>query len=94
MNFLRQFLFFLLLALLSLPSHAQRKISGEVVDESDKAKLKQASVMLLQAKDSILVDFARVQENGKFQMLGLMVKVYIINYCWWLIVRYKMSIIF
>lgn len=68
MNFLRQFLFFLLLALLSLPSYAQRKISGEVVDESDKAKLKQASVMLLQAKDSILVDFARVQENGKFLM--------------------------
>ncbi len=48
---------------------AQTKITGEVVDEGDKTtKLTNATVMLLQAKDSILVDFTRVNENGKFSL--------------------------
>src|SRR5690606_2412195 len=50
--------------------HGQTKITGEVVDESDQTtKLTNATIMLLQAKDSILVDFTRANENGKFSLV-------------------------
>ena len=49
-------------------SFGQVKVSGTVVDATDKTKLAQATVMLLQAKDSILVDFTRTSENGNFAL--------------------------
>ncbi|HLS95379.1 MAG TPA: outer membrane beta-barrel protein [Sphingobacterium sp.] len=50
--------------------HAQTKITGEVVDEGDKAvKLVNATVMLVQSHDSILVNFARVNDSGRFSII-------------------------
>ena len=46
----------------------QPRIQGKVVDESDQAPLHQASIMLLQAKDSILVDFTRAGIDGHFEL--------------------------
>lgn len=52
-----------------LAAHAQGKVSGEIVDGGDKTtKLGNANVMLVQAKDSILVDFVRANDNGKFAL--------------------------
>ncbi|WP_085474390.1 outer membrane beta-barrel protein [Sphingobacterium psychroaquaticum] len=49
--------------------HGQTKITGRVSDEADQSiKLKDALAMLLRAKDSILVDFARADENGQFSL--------------------------
>lgn len=61
--------FLLLLTLFGLLSNtfAQSKISGKVLDISDKLKLKNASIMLLQAQDSILIDYTRADENGYFE---------------------------
>ena len=64
MKLLTTALLTLVLGFFSLQSSAQSKISGSIVDESDKAKLANATVMLLQAKDSILVDFTRVNADG------------------------------
>src|SRR5690606_699059 len=47
---------------------AQQKISGSVIDEADKTKLAQATVMLLQAKDSILIAYGRADEKGYFSL--------------------------
>ncbi|MGH2624561.1 MAG: carboxypeptidase-like regulatory domain-containing protein, partial [Sphingobacterium sp.] len=58
----------LLVGLLTLDSFAQSKITGEIIDETDNTKLTNATVMLLQAKDSILVDFTRVNQDGKFSI--------------------------
>jgi len=58
---------FMLLSSISLIG--QTKITGEVVDEGDKkTKLTNATIMLLQAKDSILVDYARANDQGKFTL--------------------------
>ncbi|MFD2597805.1 outer membrane beta-barrel protein [Sphingobacterium corticis] len=58
----------IMLVLYVSSSFAQLKISGRVVDEGDKTALQNATVMLLQAKDSILVDFGRADESGKFSL--------------------------
>lgn len=47
---------------------SQSLISGAVVDDNDNLKLENATVMLLQAKDSILVDFVRSNSAGKFEL--------------------------
>jgi len=62
---------FLLLATLSSKSYAQHKLSGSVVDGKDLAKLHQASVALLNPKDSVLITFGRTKENGTFQVANL-----------------------
>ena len=61
------FLFLLTLFGLLSNSFAQSKISGRVMDISDNLKLKNASVMLLQAQDSILIDYTRADQNGYFE---------------------------
>ena len=58
----------LVLMLLGFSSFAQSIIKGEVVDAKDNAKLSNATIMLIQAKDSILVDYTRATEEGKFQL--------------------------
>lgn len=62
---------FLLLAILSTKSYAQHKLSGSVVDGKDLAKLHQASIALLNPKDSVLITFGRTKENGTFQLANL-----------------------
>ncbi|MGJ1195416.1 outer membrane beta-barrel protein [Sphingobacterium spiritivorum] len=52
----------------SQPVFAQKKLSGVVQDEKDKLKLENATVMLLTAQDSILVDFTRSDKDGKFTL--------------------------
>lgn len=47
---------------------AQDKISGRVMDINDKMNLKNASIMLVQAQDSILIDYTRADENGYFEL--------------------------
>lgn len=54
--------------LFSQPVFAQKKLSGVVQDEKDKLKLENATVMLLTAQDSILVDFTRSDKEGKFTL--------------------------
>ncbi|HLW49872.1 MAG TPA: hypothetical protein VKZ78_02785, partial [Sphingobacteriaceae bacterium] len=52
----------------SIPSFAQTSFRGEVVDASDKTKLANASIVLLNAQDSILLDFTRAGEDGRFTL--------------------------
>ncbi|EEI93685.1 hypothetical protein HMPREF0765_0837 [Sphingobacterium spiritivorum ATCC 33300] len=44
------------------------KITGEVIDIKDKAKLEKASVVLLRSRDSVMQSFDRTGENGKFSI--------------------------
>jgi len=52
--------------MLTNATHAQTKVSGEIVDSKDGGKLGKAAVVLLNAKDSVLVKFVRTNENGSF----------------------------
>lgn len=61
-------LFFSVLFLFSNQALSQSTIKGEVSDDEGNIKLSNATIMLIQAQDSILVDFTRAAENGKFQM--------------------------
>jgi len=47
---------------------SQSVISGTVVDENDNLKLQNATVMLLQAKDSLLVSYGRTNAVGQFEL--------------------------
>lgn len=47
---------------------AQSKIEGKINDVKDQLKLPKATIMLLTAKDSILTDFTRSDEGGKFSL--------------------------
>lgn len=62
--------FYLIISLLFFTgsSYAQSIVSGEVLDEESNIKLSNATIMLIQAQDSILVDFTRAAENGKFKI--------------------------
>ena len=62
---------FLLLSVICSQSYAQHKLTGTVVDTKDLAKLHQASIALLNPKDSILMKFDRTKENGTFQIANL-----------------------
>ena len=57
----------------TLAASAQNKytVSGVVTDTAAKVKLPNTSVMILNAKDSILVSFARTDRNGAFNIGGL-----------------------
>ncbi|WP_156306180.1 TonB-dependent receptor domain-containing protein [Sphingobacterium endophyticum] len=68
MKLLTKVILSLVLGLSSLTTFAQTKLTGTVVDETDKSKLSNATVMLLQAKDSILVNFTRANQDGKFSL--------------------------
>ena len=50
---------------------AQSKLSGNIVDGSDNAKLEKAVIALLNPKDSILMQFARTKEDGSFSISKL-----------------------
>lgn len=67
---------FLILSALSSISYAQHRLVGTVVDGKDQAKLHQASVALLNPRDSILIKFDRTKENGTFQIANLDTGVY------------------
>ncbi|ULT28314.1 carboxypeptidase-like regulatory domain-containing protein [Sphingobacterium sp. E70] len=67
---------FLVLSAISSISYAQQRLTGVVVDAKDKAKLHQASVALLNPKDSILIKFDRTKENGTFQIANLDTGIY------------------
>ncbi|MBE8713267.1 outer membrane beta-barrel protein [Sphingobacterium hungaricum] len=68
MNKLTSVFLMLLFSAVTFQGYAQSKLTGKIVDEADKAALRNATIMLLQAKDSILVDFTRADENGKFSL--------------------------
>ncbi|WP_286856811.1 MULTISPECIES: outer membrane beta-barrel protein [Sphingobacterium] len=67
---------FLILSAFSSISYAQHRLVGTVVDGKDQAKLHQASVALLNPRDSILIKFDRTKENGTFQIANLDTGVY------------------
>lgn len=46
----------------------QNLLSGRVVDGNDDLKLQNATVMLIQAKDSLLVSYGRTDAAGKFEL--------------------------
>lgn len=52
----------------SVSVFGQSKIRGKVVDQHENKTLENASVMLLQAKDSILVRFTRADKTGDFSI--------------------------
>lgn len=64
---------FLLLMLMSLGLSAQENysIQGIVVDTTSEISLENAVINVLQAKDSILVDFTRARKDGSFQIDNL-----------------------
>src|SRR5690606_25891229 len=64
---------FLLLMLISLGLSAQENysIQGIVVDTTSEISLENAVINVLQAKDSILVDFTRAGKEGNFQIGNL-----------------------
>jgi len=68
MNKISSLFSILLFMMISLQGYSQSKISGKIVDEADEGVLRNATIMLLQAKDSILVDFTRADDNGKFSL--------------------------
>ncbi|MCI0922378.1 outer membrane beta-barrel protein [Sphingobacterium rhinopitheci] len=53
---------------LQVTGFSQSVITGNVVDKKENLKLENATIMLLQAKDSILVDFVRTNSAGKFEL--------------------------
>jgi len=67
-RFLLAFSIFLFCFVLSNSLFAQKKLAGTVQDEKDKLKLENATIMLLQAQDSILIDFTRSDKEGKFSL--------------------------
>jgi len=52
-------------------AQTQTQVSGSVVDPKENLKLANATVMLLQAKDSILVSFTRTDANGSFVLKNI-----------------------
>ena len=58
----------LLLPMLMSLCFAQSKIEGKISDSKDQQKLSNATIMLLSAKDSILLDFTRSDEHGNFSL--------------------------
>ncbi|HZH55474.1 MAG TPA: hypothetical protein VFD72_07480, partial [Sphingobacteriaceae bacterium] len=61
--------YFITLTFLSIGSaFGQSTFRGEVVDDGDETKLVNASIVLLNAQDSILVDFTRADEQGRFTL--------------------------
>ncbi|PJJ83810.1 TonB-dependent receptor [Mucilaginibacter auburnensis] len=62
-----------LLLLLSFSSKAQNAFSvkGAVVDTTAAAKLHNASVLVLRAKDSVMVKFTRVSQDGNFAISNI-----------------------
>ncbi|MBS1504200.1 MAG: carboxypeptidase regulatory-like domain-containing protein, partial [Bacteroidetes bacterium] len=77
-----RFIFLICLSffLLSTSVLAQTKysIKGVVADSVEHSKLSNASVTVVEAKDSILVKFTRAAENGSFSLSGLSRGEYII----------------
>src|SRR5437879_5795332 len=63
----------LLCSLFFVPAFAQKSYSvkGFIGDSVERAKLHNASVAVLNAKDSTLVTFARTAEDGSFAITGL-----------------------
>lgn len=61
-------LLFISVFFLHLTGFSQSLITGTVVDKKENLKLENATIMLLQAKDSILVDFVRTNATGKFEL--------------------------
>jgi hypothetical protein len=66
-------LFFLLLFVFSVSAFAQNSYSvkGVIADSVERVKLGTASVAVLQAKDSVLVNFAYAGRDGSFSVTGL-----------------------
>ncbi len=68
MNLISKLILSVLLTFTLQLTFAQHKITGEVLDQTEKTKLAQATITLLQAQDSILISFTRADENGKFSL--------------------------
>ncbi|MEO5911573.1 MAG: outer membrane beta-barrel family protein [Pelobium sp.] len=69
---MKKLLTLLFLALFCLFANAQQaKIKGTILDSASNVNLKNASISILQAKDSILVKFTRATENGDFSINNL-----------------------
>ena len=61
-------LFFTFMFGLYFAGYSQSLVTGKVVDANDKIALENATIMLLQAQDSTLVDYGRTDSHGKFQL--------------------------
>lgn len=69
---------FILFHFFSTVKAQQTQVKGMVVDSSANNKLSNASVSILQAKDSILVTFTRTNSNGEFNFKNLSAGNYLI----------------
>lgn len=64
-----RYIFSLVILLLSSSIvYSQSQLEGTVRDKSDQKPLEKASVFIVQAKDSILLNFTRTDVNGKFSL--------------------------
>ena len=71
---MRRFLPFFVLGLLFYTAHAQKAdgiIKGKLVDTSGKQPIVDATISVLQAKDSSLVTFTLSNKQGAFDVRGL-----------------------
>lgn len=60
--------FCLIAVFCSFQTFAQSQFRGQVVDDGDQTKLVNAAIVLLNSQDSILIDFTRADENGRFSL--------------------------
>src|SRR6476661_4898929 len=67
-----------LLLLVNLVFAQEKQIKGTITDSAAKVKLAQASISLLQAKDSILVTFTRANTEGDFTFSNIVDGNYIL----------------
>lgn len=65
---MKGFFLSILLTSLAFLGYAQSNISGTVVDANDNLKLKNATIMLLNSPDSLLLGYTRADAEGKFSL--------------------------
>ncbi len=77
---MKKFLFFLFLLLLSFSYSFSQKagIKGTINDTLNKQQLKNASVLLLYKKDSVLYKYTKTDKTGKFQLNNLKAGTYVL----------------
>ena len=77
---LQKILLFAFFSILLVTASAQKKeVSGVVKDTSTKASLKNAVVMLLSPKDSVITVFSRVKEDGSYTLKNVQPGKYILS---------------
>ena len=77
---LQKFSLLAFLSILFLSANAQKKeVSGLVKDTATKASVKNAVVMLVSPKDSVIMAFTRVKDDGSYSFVNVVPGKYILE---------------